>query len=213
MLALLAAACAQCAAGKNGDAEHAPLSVMRLLLVEDNELNQIVARGILEGEGMTVQVAGNGQEALEVLARDSRFDLILMDVQMPVLDGLAATRLIRSELKLTVPVIAMSASVLSSERERCLEAGMNDFVAKPIDSALLFATLQRHAPPGTVRTGAAAGRGRHGVRGVRRASADAPERARSGAAQRIAGADRAGAGQGGPAVRGGPGRAGGRRAG
>jgi PAS domain S-box-containing protein len=150
VLAPLAAAGAPHAAGKGSTTSLAPLVAMRLLLVEDNELNQIVARGILEGEGMTVQVANNGQEALDVLAHDARFDLILMDVQMPVLDGLAATRLIRSQLKLTVPVIAMSAGVLSSERQRCLEAGMNDFVAKPIDSAELFATLQRHTPSGMV---------------------------------------------------------------
>ncbi|SHH01514.1 CHASE domain-containing protein [Massilia sp. CF038] len=124
----------------------AQLGNLRLLLVEDNELNQIVARGMLEAEGMTVRVAGNGQEAIDLLALDARFDLILMDVQMPVLDGLAATRQIRHSLKLGMPIIAMSAGVLSSERQQCLEAGMNDFVAKPIDAASLFAALKRHAP-------------------------------------------------------------------
>jgi len=126
----------------------AHLHAMRLLLVEDNELNQIVARGMLEGEGMHVTVAGNGREALDLLARDARFDMVLMDVQMPVLDGLAATRLIRSDLKLSMPVIAMSAGVLASERARCLEAGMNDFIPKPIDAVQLFGVLKRHAPAG-----------------------------------------------------------------
>ncbi|HEY0061903.1 MAG TPA: CHASE domain-containing protein [Telluria sp.] len=128
------------------DSGRAQLGNLRLLLVEDNELNQIVARGMLEGEGMTVRVAGNGQEALDLLALDQRFDMILMDVQMPVLDGLGATRLIRSALKLGMPIIAMSAGVLASERQQCLDAGMNDFIAKPIDAAALFATLKRHAP-------------------------------------------------------------------
>ncbi|UUZ54898.1 response regulator [Massilia sp. H-1] len=100
---------------------------------------------------MTVQVAGNGQEALEVLARDSRFDLILMDVQMPVLDGLAATRLIRSELKLTVPVIAMS-SRRALVRARALPGSGHERLCRQADR---FGAAVRHAAaPCAARHGA-----------------------------------------------------------
>jgi CheY-like chemotaxis protein len=124
---------------------------LRVLLVEDNELNQVVARGILDGEGAAVVVANNGAEALAILRRDRGFDLVLMDVQMPVLDGLDTTRLLRSELKLALPVIAMSAGVMPSERARCIDAGMNDFIAKPLDPELMLAVIQRQLGAAGVR--------------------------------------------------------------
>ena len=116
-----------------------------LLLVEDNLMNQTVARSILEQAGAAVDIAGDGKAAIDLLKRGGRrYDLVLMDVQMPVMDGFAATRLIRSELQLAVPVIAMTAGVTESERSQCLDAGMDDFVSKPINVDTLFATIMRH---------------------------------------------------------------------
>ncbi|HEX7985965.1 MAG TPA: response regulator [Duganella sp.] len=119
------------------------LSGVRLLLVEDNAINQNVAKGILEQAGAAVAVAENGEVAVRLL-RGERYDLVLMDVQMPVMDGFTATRLIREELRLQLPVIAMTAGVMESEREQCIAAGMDDFIAKPIDVDQMFATIQRH---------------------------------------------------------------------
>ena len=107
------------------------------------QINQNVARGILEQAGAQVMVADNGQLALDQLSGGA-FDLVLMDVQMPVMDGFTATRKIRQELRLTLPVIAMTAGVMESEREQCTSAGMDDFIAKPIDVEQMFATLARH---------------------------------------------------------------------
>ena len=117
----------------------------RILLVEDNELNQVVAKGILEEAGAQIEIAPDGQVAVERLRlAPTRFDLVLMDVQMPVLDGFAATRLIRDELKNPVPVIAMTAGVMAGERESCVEAGMIDFIAKPVDVVQMLSTIVRH---------------------------------------------------------------------
>ncbi len=107
----------------------------RILLVEDNLINQFIAKSFLEHAGATVEIACNGQEAVDRLRDGAHFDVILMDVQMPVMDGFAATRLIRNELKLTTPVIAMTAGVMEEERESCSAAGMDAFVGKPIDVA------------------------------------------------------------------------------
>ncbi len=127
-----------------------------VLLVEDNEINQQVAQEILEQAGMKVELAVNGQEAVEaVLARP--FDLVLMDVQMPVMDGYEATRLIRREPRFKrLPIIAMTAGAMTGDREKALGAGMDDFVTKPIDTAKLFATLQKYVAGG--RKGQAAPR-------------------------------------------------------
>ena len=139
-------ALAQRQSGAPGVAEAPPsqeLSGVRLLLVEDNAINQNVAKGILEQAGAVVAVAENGEAAVELL-RGERFALVLMDVQMPVMDGFTATRLIREELRLRLPVIAMTAGVMESEREECIAAGMDDFIAKPIDVQQMFETIQRH---------------------------------------------------------------------
>jgi PAS domain S-box-containing protein len=133
----------------------------RLLLVEDNPVNQVVAKGILEHAGATVDVADNGQIAVDLLrANGGAYDLVLMDVQMPVMDGFSATRLIRHELRLAVPILAMTAGVLEYEREQCIAAGMNDFIGKPIDVEQLLETILRHlpdsspeAPPAPMRAG------------------------------------------------------------
>jgi two-component system sensor histidine kinase/response regulator len=131
-----------------GDAERGiRLDGRRVLLVEDNEVNRELAEEILAATGLTVVSAVNGQEALERL-REQAVDLVLMDCQMPVMDGYEASRRIRSELgNATLPIIAMTANALASDRERCLAAGMNDHVAKPIDIAILQATLARWLGP------------------------------------------------------------------
>jgi PAS domain S-box-containing protein len=118
---------------------------VHLLLVEDNLLNQAVARGILEHAGATLDVVADGQLAVERMRGDAaRYDLVLMDMQMPVMDGFTATRLLRQELKLTLPIIAMTAGVLESERERSLAAGITDFIPKPIEVDEMLAVLLRH---------------------------------------------------------------------
>ncbi|NQD38451.1 PAS domain S-box protein [Permianibacter sp. IMCC34836] len=121
----------------------AALAGTSILVVEDNEFNQVVARGILEGAGATVTMAANGAIALEILnAAPSSFHLVLMDIQMPVLDGISATRRIRAELNLTLPIIAMSAGVLTEERAACNAAGMNGFIGKPIEVPQMMAVIQ-----------------------------------------------------------------------
>lgn len=113
------------------------LNGARILLAEDNELNQMVALGVLQNLGCSVDVAVNGQETIDKL-RDKPADhyaIILMDIQMPVMDGLSATRAIRSDLKMTeIPIVAMTAHALEEERERCMDAGMDDHISKPIDA-------------------------------------------------------------------------------
>jgi two-component system sensor histidine kinase/response regulator len=123
-----------------------PLRGARVLLVEDNEINREVATEMLEDIGVVVMTAENGQRALDLLGAGS-FDLVLMDVQMPVLDGIAATMAIRTMPALNaLPVIAMTANAMAEDRQRCLDAGMNDFVAKPIDPDQLWRALLRWAP-------------------------------------------------------------------
>ncbi|MBS0432205.1 MAG: response regulator [Proteobacteria bacterium] len=118
----------------------------RVLLVEDHPVNQQVARRLLERLGLKVDTAGNGAEALDKLGRQS-FQLVLMDCQMPVLDGYSATQRLRErELRDSVPrlpVIAMTAHAMAGDRERCLEAGMDDYLTKPLDRVLMAETLGR----------------------------------------------------------------------
>ncbi|MGN6313390.1 MAG: ATP-binding protein [Rhodanobacteraceae bacterium] len=117
-----------------------------VLLVEDHPVNQQVARRLLERLGLKVEVAGHGAEALEKI-RQQHFNLVLMDCQMPVLDGYSATRRLRErELAASVPrlpVIAMTAHAMAGDRERCLDAGMDDYLTKPLDRTLLAETLAR----------------------------------------------------------------------
>ncbi len=119
----------------------------RILLVEDNEINQQIAVELLEGAGASVRVAGNGREACEVLLNGPQpvpFDLVLMDLQMPEMDGYQATAKLRDDARTgTLPIIAMTAHATIEERQRCLAAGMNDHIAKPIDPATLFETVER----------------------------------------------------------------------
>ena len=115
----------------------------RILLVEDNEINQEVAMGQLEDAEAFVDLAGNGEVALRMI-RDNDYDAVLMDMQMPVMDGIEATRIIRSNPRFeALPIIAMTANAMASDRILCLEAGMNDHIAKPIDPDQLFGVLLR----------------------------------------------------------------------
>ena len=109
----------------------------RVLLVEDNEINQQVAEGLLARVGVSVVIAHHGEYALQLLQQED-FDGILMDMQMPVMDGLEATRQIRSDQRFhDLPIIAMTANAMPGDREKCLQAGMNDHVSKPVDPGLL----------------------------------------------------------------------------
>ncbi|MNO90486.1 Signal transduction histidine-protein kinase BarA [compost metagenome] len=123
------------------------LAGVRLLVAEDNEINQQIAVELLEASGAHVEVAGNGCEALEMLA-STQYDAVLMDVQMPQMDGVEATRRIRAEPRYThIPVIAMTAHAMVEDRERCTEAGMVDHVTKPVDAQALIATVLRWVVP------------------------------------------------------------------
>lgn len=117
----------------------------RLLLVEDNKLNQVVATGFLESVGAEVSVVADGQLAVDKLRYSPEsYDLVLMDVQMPVLDGISATRIIREQLEIDLPILAMSAGVLDTERQTCLRAGMNGFIGKPVDESELINLVCAH---------------------------------------------------------------------
>ena len=120
----------------------------RALLVDDNELNLQVGTGLLEAAGLQVTVATHGQAALDALARpEARFDIVLMDVQMPVMDGRAATRRIRADPRWAhLPVLAMTANAMQGDRELCLAAGMNSHIAKPVEPLALFHQLLQWLP-------------------------------------------------------------------
>jgi signal transduction histidine kinase/DNA-binding response OmpR family regulator len=133
-------------------AEPSRLGPLKILLAEDSLVNQKLATAVLEKRGHAVTVVNNGREALAAL--DSRpFDLVLMDVQMPEMDGFEATREIRAKEKHTgkhIPIIAMTAHALKGDRERCLEAGMDDYVAKPIHAKELFQAIEALLAPADV---------------------------------------------------------------
>ena len=130
----------------------AQLGGARVLVVEDNRMNQQMVVDLLDKAGVEVVLADNGAQALELLARDQRFDCILMDCQMPVMDGYTATRELRSSSAVaTLPVIALTANAMAEDRVRALEAGMNDHIAKPIDVDQMFATMARWIAPGARR--------------------------------------------------------------
>src|SRR5208337_4987123 len=117
---------------------------LRILLAEDNAVNQKLASRLLEKRGHTVVVAANGREALKALEKEE-FDLVLMDVSMPEMDGLEAARAIRAAEQTTgahLPIIAMTAHAMKGDRERCLAAGMDGYLAKPVQARELFAVAQ-----------------------------------------------------------------------
>ena len=121
-----------------------------VLVVEDNEVNALVVRGMLEQMGVHAELAVNGQKALAAM-RLSDFDLVLMDCQMPVVDGWEATRIWRSHEERTrqerrTPIVALTASAAAGERERCLEAGMDDYLSKPFTRSALANIIDRYLP-------------------------------------------------------------------
>jgi CheY-like chemotaxis protein len=122
------------------------LAGLRVLLVEDNPTNRLVATRILEKTGATVAQAEDGAQAVAQLdAAPDAFDAVLMDIQMPVMDGIEATRRLRADARFArLPIIAMTADAMSEDRQNCLDAGMQDYVSKPIDVATLVGALARH---------------------------------------------------------------------
>ena len=130
------------------------LAGVRILLAEDNEVNQQIAVELMESQGIIVTVTSNGQEAVEAILQydqDIPFDMILMDLQMPKMDGFEATTAIRKRNS-HFPIIAMTARAMAEERELCLTSGMNDHVVKPIDPHVLFTTIYRWMPTERKRT-------------------------------------------------------------
>ena len=131
-----------------------PCSALSILLVEDDPVNQLLVVRVLENAGHRMSVARDGAQALAAIRRE-RFDLVLVDVQMPVFDGLEATVTLREEERASgghrTPVIAMTASTMLGDRERCLAAGMDDYISKPIDIEQFRAMVER------VKTRSAAG--------------------------------------------------------
>ena len=136
----------------DGDRQAAPavaptsqLAGSHVLVAEDNAINQQIVEQLLQRQGITVEFAANGREAVDAVAADyTRFDAVIMDVQMPVMDGLEATRLIRLHADATqLPIIAMTAHAMEAERQLCLDAGMNDHLTKPVDPKALTRTLAR----------------------------------------------------------------------
>ncbi len=124
-------------------------SAQRVLVVEDNQVNQMVAVGLLESVGYATEVAVDGLEAVTALADGHDFAAVLMDCRMPRMDGYTATRAIRAQEQPghRVPIIAMTASALEGERERCLDSGMDDFLTKPVDSTRLHRVLRQWVGP------------------------------------------------------------------
>ncbi|MDQ6997404.1 MAG: ATP-binding protein [Mariprofundus sp.] len=114
-----------------------------VLLVEDNEINQQVADGLLSKAGVNLHIVHNGKQAVGAV-KSKAFDAVLMDMQMPVMDGLTATRLIRADGAFAqLPIIAMTANAMSADQQACIDAGMNDHISKPIDPGVLYNTLAR----------------------------------------------------------------------
>jgi CheY-like chemotaxis protein len=136
---------------KQNDKDHkSVLEGKRILLVEDNEINMELAMELLKDVGILCDSAWNGAEAIEKL-KESNFDLVLMDIQMPIMDGLTASRKIREELNnKDLPVLAMTAHAMKGEREKSLAAGMNDHITKPIDPEFLYMTLRKFLAPQSV---------------------------------------------------------------
>jgi CheY-like chemotaxis protein len=139
-------------AGSEAGRTDSPVFSGRLLVVEDNLTNQRVIRLLLEKMGCQVVVAGDGQQALQ-LCQQQNFVLAFMDMQMPVMDGLEATRRLRAMTSpaARMPIVALTANAMDEDRQRCLEAGMSGFLAKPIVREELVATLRRFLPAGTHR--------------------------------------------------------------
>jgi len=126
---------------------HQELKGFTILVVEDNELNQMVAKGLLEYNGASVAIANHGKEALEIL-RNEKMDCVLMDIQMPVMDGLETTQMIRANAQWAdLLIIAVTANADHQYKDLCRSVGMNDFLTKPINPELLVNTLLKWLVP------------------------------------------------------------------
>ncbi|MFN8248524.1 MAG: ATP-binding protein [Ferruginibacter sp.] len=123
----------------------------RVLIAEDNKVNQLLVSKLLEPYSLSVKYVSNGHEVISALENED-FDLLLMDVQMPVMDGITATKTIRSRLAKPIPIVGMTAYVQPNEIERCYAAGMNDYVAKPINEEQFFAVLKKYIYLGSLQT-------------------------------------------------------------
>jgi CheY-like chemotaxis protein len=122
--------------------ENTSLQKMRVLVAEDNKMNQLLVKSILEKYEVYTEITENGEEAIERVF-NNKYDLVLMDVQMPKMDGITATKRIRERAGTEIPIIAMTAHVLAGEREKCIEAGMDDYITKPLDEDELVIILKR----------------------------------------------------------------------
>jgi PAS domain S-box-containing protein len=129
--------------GGASTSDTAGLANKKILVVEDNEINQKVISLILGKQGIKTEIAENGKVAVDRLEEGNVYDLIIMDLHMPVMDGFQAATYMRQKLKITIPIIAMTASVLGNERARCFELGMDEYLSKPFVPAELFVTLKR----------------------------------------------------------------------
>jgi signal transduction histidine kinase/CheY-like chemotaxis protein len=127
----------------NAEQVQNPIAGIRVLIAEDNQMNQQLIRHLMKQWGMDFLLVNNGIEAVDILRRES-FNAVLMDIQMPEMDGYAATQVIRKELQLDVPIIAMTAHAMTGEKERCLSYGMTDYISKPVKEAELYTILQSH---------------------------------------------------------------------
>jgi two-component system sensor histidine kinase/response regulator len=137
-----------------GPEANEPSQLLRVLLAEDNAVNQKLMLHVLEKRGYSVTVAGDGLLALEAYKRQS-FDLVLMDIQMPGMGGFESTRAIRLHEEATgrhIPIIALTAHAMKGDRERCLEAGMDDYLTKPVQKAALFEAIQRATEVGVLQS-------------------------------------------------------------
>ncbi len=132
---------------RKGTQKNFKFNGVKALLVEDNMFNQTIAKGLLDDMGVDIDIADNGQEAIDCVdASPNLYDLILMDIQMPVMDGVTATHIIRNGKKYKGPIVAMTAGVLQSEQQRYKSVGMDEIVPKPIDRAELFRAIAKVLP-------------------------------------------------------------------
>jgi signal transduction histidine kinase/CheY-like chemotaxis protein len=123
---------------------------VKILVVDDNEMNRSLMKHLFTEWDLSFDIASNGMEAIDCMKKD-RYDLILMDIQMPEMDGYTATRIIRNELHLDIPIVAMTAHALAGEREKCLSNGMNEYISKPINEKELYQLINRFAAISNIR--------------------------------------------------------------
>jgi len=126
--------------------EQVPLQSIRILIAEDNPMNQHLIRHLMGSWAIEHEIVNNGRQAVEAV-KGTAYSLVLMDIQMPEMDGYTATTVIRRELGLDVPIIAMTAHAMVGEKEKCLQLGMNDYISKPIRETILYNMIARHAQP------------------------------------------------------------------